>query len=180
MAAKKEVINDTGAEKGSDEDKGMNPLFAEMPKFEVEGRKYTMRRLGIVDALAGLRVFSAGSSGMIRQMQAGTLSDPQTLVLGILAALPYAENHVKDLVAGILTYEDSSGNTRKVTNTEFDNPDLFPITSLVDIIEGIGNHPDLRAFLGNVKRLRNSKLWEEIQNTTRESAKTPENPSSDN
>ena len=154
--------------------RGLETLFPEIPSVEIEGRVYNIRRLGLNDAMAGLRVFAAGSGGIMR-LGAQNLSDPTNLAMAIMAAIPYAENHVKDFLAGILMYADTdkegnpkrdkSGNiiTKRVTMDEITNPDLFPLGSFVNIIEALGKHPDLGAFVNNVKKLGNSPLWDQIK-----------------
>ncbi len=157
-------------------DSGMNTIFPELPTFNVGERTYTLRPLGLNDAVKGLRVFAGGSAGIFRLNAAGQLNTTSGVVLGIMSAIPYAENHVKDLISDILTYQDK-GKTVRVKSQELDKTELFPLGSLIDIIEAFGKHPDLGSFLKNVQRLKNSPLMEQIRTTM---GAAPENSSSIN
>lgn len=163
----KEVIQDT-PEVTTDE--GLNPLTQRNPEFDVSIRgedgevstiHYYMRNLGIVDALKLVRIITTAAIPL-RDLPPGSLGDSQGIIMAILIAIPYAEEDIKDLVAGVLYYKD--GNKKvKVSVEDLEDPDKFPLDALVSIIESMGNHPDLASFLKNVRRLSNLNLTAQIR-----------------
>lgn len=155
------------AEPEVDETSGLNALAPDMPQFEVEGHQYKMTRLGLTHAMMALRIFSAASSGIMKMSTVkGMQNNPMNVALAILSAMPYAENHVKDLVVASIRKADEEGNYIPITTAYLDDPENFPLESLITIIEGFGKHPDLKVFIKNIERLQQTPLWEEIQNRT--------------
>lgn len=159
---------------------GLNALVPEMPSFEIEGVKYRMTRLGLTHAMMALRIFAAASGGIMKMSALNNVqSNPATIALAILSALPYAENHVKDLVASTVARKKGD-KWEKISKFELDDADLFPLESIILIVEALGVHPDLKAFLKNIGRLQQSPLWEEIQNRVGPSEDESETSSNDN
>lgn len=150
-----------------DPTRGLTPLVVELPIFEVEGKEYKMTRLGLTHAMMALRIFAAASGGIMKMSVVGNMqSNPAAIGLAILSALPYAENHVKDLIAASILKKTSRGY-ETVAKLDLEDANRFPLESLITIIEQLGSHPDLRAFLKNIGRLQQSPLWEELQNRAR-------------
>lgn len=148
---------------GSDES-ALHALAPEIPSVEIEGRTYQMRRLGLLDAMLGLRVFSAASGGVLRVSGSDGLSE-ETLAFALLGALPYAQDPVEQLLAGVL----------QVEKKQLEDPDQFPMGSFVKIVEALSKHPDLTDFLDSVGSLRKTKLFKEIQNRAKNRRKSEQN-----
>lgn len=171
-----EVIKDNLTE--TDADQGMNTLIRTLPAFDVnvykeDGtevlRSYKMRPLGLNDAVKALRVISAASMGISRLSQQGGLGDGNAVAFAILAAVPYAERDFKDLITGIIKVKDTKDKWVPITTEQFENPEWFPLDSTIDVIEALGNHPDLAAFLKNVRKLSKSNLMVTIQESMKDS-----------
>lgn len=171
-----EVIKDNLTE--TEADQGMNTLIRTMPSFDVtvyqeDGseliRSYKMRPLGLNDAVKALRVISAASMGISRLAKDGGLGDAQSVAFTILASVPYAERDFKDLISNILKYKNHKDEWTTVTVSLFEDPDYFPLESLIDVVDALGNHPDLAAFLKNVRKLSKSNLMVTIQESMKDS-----------
>jgi hypothetical protein len=121
---------------------GMEPIVGVKPTVEIEGKTYTIRRLGIADTFAIVRIIGIG----IKQLgQIGGLKslDQQSMVLALVGAIPYAEDEILDLLADLVG----------VDGADIRNPELFPLGSEIAIIEALSKHPDLQAFFTRLQGL---------------------------
>lgn len=110
-----------------------DPVLYEPPTVVINGRPYTMRRLGIRDVFAVARVISA-ALGDIRE--AGGIITGTTLLPMILDAMVREEKVVLELLA----------STIGVTPTDLSDPNLFPLDSVISLVEALSEHQDLTAF----------------------------------
>lgn len=132
----------TNKEKLQEVTTGMEPIVGKKPTVEIEGRTYTIRRLGISDVFTVVRILGVG----IKQL--GTIGGVQSLdntaiALALVAAIPHAEDEIMDLLADIVG----------VDGEDIRNPDLFPIQSIIDIIDVLAKHQDLKAFFTQLQGL---------------------------
>ncbi len=141
MAEKKTTTKKTNKEKLEEVTTGMEPIVGVKPTVEIEGKTYTIRRLGIADTFAIARILGVG----IKQMGALGMSslNEHSAVLAIVAAIPYAEDEILDLLADIVG----------VDGADIRNPDIFPIDAIVDIIGVLAEHQDLKAFFTRLQNL---------------------------
>ena len=141
MAEKKTTTKKTNKEKLEEVTTGMEPIVGVKPTVEIEGKTYTIRRLGIADTFAIARILGVG----IKQMGALGMSslNEHSAVLAIVAAIPYAEDEILDLLADIVG----------VDGADIRNPDIFPIDAIVDIIGVLAEHQDLKAFFTRLQAL---------------------------
>jgi hypothetical protein len=121
---------------------GMEPIVGTKPTVEIEGKTYTVRRLGIPDMFTVIRILGVG----VKQL--GTMGGLQSLdsasvALALVAAIPYAEDEILDLLADIVG----------VDGADIRNPDIFPIDAIVDIIGVLAEHQDLKAFFTRLQAL---------------------------
>ena len=121
---------------------GMEPIVGVKPTIEIEGKTYTVRRLGIPDMFTVIRILGVG----VKQL--GTMGGLQSLdsasvALALVAAIPYAEDEIMDLLADIVG----------VDGADIRNPDIFPIDAIVDIIGVLAEHQDLKAFFTRLQAL---------------------------
>ena len=121
---------------------GMEPIVGTKPTVEIEGKTYTVRRLGIPDMFTVIRILGVG----VKQL--GTMGGLQSLdsasvALALVAAIPYAEDEILDLLADLIGVEGA----------DIRNPDLFPLGSEIAIIEALAQHQDLRAFFTRLQGL---------------------------
>src|SRR5690625_5917835 len=87
-------------EKPSEVTTGAAALFPTLPTVEVNGQTLTMKRLGLSDALLGLKIFSSASAGVLRHAQSG--DGNLNIGLALIAALPYAEEYVLLLLDNVI------------------------------------------------------------------------------
>lgn len=136
------------AEKKTKEDQlkevttGMEPIVGVKPTVEIEGKTYTMRRLGMQDTFRLARILGVGFSRLTGIAAVDKL-DVETAGLAMMAAMPYAENEILGLFASLIG----------VTLEDIKNPELFPFGSELDIMEGLAEHQDLKAFFTRLERL---------------------------
>lgn len=121
---------------------GMEPIVGVKPTVEIEGKTYTVRRLGIPDMFTVIRILGVGVKqlGTMRGLQS---LDSASVALALVAAIPYAEDEIMDLLADIVG----------VDGADIRNPDIFPIDAIVDIIGVLAEHQDLKAFFTRLQAL---------------------------
>lgn len=100
MAEKKTTTKKTNKEKLEEVTTGMKPIVGDTPTVEIEGRMYKLRRLGIPDTFAIARILGVGVK-QLGNLGFGDLNE-QAAVLAIIAAIPYAEDEILDLLADIV------------------------------------------------------------------------------
>lgn len=139
MADKKK----TNKEKLEEVTTGLEPIVGEKPTVEIEGKTYTIRRLGIPDTFRIIRILGIG----VQQLgnMAGGLNE-RAMVLAIVAAIPYAEDEIMDLLADLVG----------VDGADVRNPEIFPLGSEIAIIEALSKHQDLKAFFTRLRSLAES------------------------
>jgi len=139
-----EKTTKTNKEKLKEVTTGMEPIVGVKPTVEIEGKTYTIRRLGIKDTFTIARILGVG----VKQLGAigVTALDAQSAVLAMLAAIPYAEDEILDLLADLVG----------VDGADIRNPELFPLGSEIAIIEALSKHQDLQAFFTRLQGLLKS------------------------
>lgn len=118
----------------------VDPVLYEPPTVTINGREYPMRRLGLKDGFKAAAIFQKGLTGI---RAAGGVADGAELVAIILGALVDEETAVTDFLASSI----------KVSRQDLQNPELFPITAIFDIIDALVKHEDLRSFLARSQAL---------------------------
>lgn len=111
-----------------------DPVTYEPPTVEIAGRTYTMRRLGLRDALTVARILGKGLT-QLRETAGST--DAATIVAVLVETLVEEETTVLTFLA----------STIGVTVKELNDPDRFPLDSVFTLVEALGEHQDLTAFL---------------------------------
>jgi|UniRef100_A0A7C3A832 hypothetical protein len=112
------------------------PAFlAETPVVIVDGREYRLRRLGVLDTFRLARILATGAARLGSELSRYELT-PETVVMLLVAGVPYAEREALELLASILGVEPR----------ELADPELFPMHALIDIGQALSEHPDLKAF----------------------------------
>jgi len=103
----------------------------------IAGNEYTMRRLGLRDVFKVARILGNGVATM-----GGTEDDlsPAAVMQVLVASMTANEDEVLNLMADILGIERET----------LDDPDLFPMDSVIDIFAKLAEHQDLKAFLAKV------------------------------
>jgi hypothetical protein len=122
---------------------GAQPLLAICPVIEIEGTTYTLRRLSIPDTFRVMKMIGkimAGLGPNAVTLSAIDLEKPETIATKLfpllLNGLQYAEQDLMAFLADVIG----------VTPAELADPERFPIYAVMDIINGLVNHPDFTAF----------------------------------
>lgn len=129
----------------------VDPILSDDPTVEIAGKTYTIRRLGLRDVFKVARILGRGVA--VLGDNAGTLSAAQTMQV-LISSLTANEDEVLALLADVLS----------VKRTELENPRLFPMDSIIDVLQALAEHQDLKAFLARVQRL--TETLPEMQNLT--------------
>jgi len=103
----------------------------------IAGNDYTMRRLGLRDVFKVARILGNGVATM-----GGTSDDlsPTAVMQVLVASMTANEDEVLNLMADVLNIDRAT----------LDDPDLFPMDSVIDIFQKLAEHQDLKAFLDKV------------------------------
>jgi len=112
-------------------------------EITIAGETYTMRRLGLQDVFKVARILGSGVA--VLGDDSGSISPQQTLQV-LVASMAQQEDRVLDLIADLLHID------RDVVN----NPDKFPMDSIVDILQKLAEHQDLKAFMDKLGKLTES------------------------
>ncbi len=142
MADREKTRKKTAKEKLEEITSGLEPIVGEGPSVTIEGRTYKLRRLGIQDTFRISKIVSIGLATMTKQVDVNEMAE-QSLGLAMIAAVPYAENEILDLLADIVG----------VSREDIRNSELFPMGSELAIIEALTQHQDLLAFFTQLQRL---------------------------
>jgi hypothetical protein len=125
--------------------KGAEAMVSEGPTIQVNGEEYTMKRLGVRHTFAFAKIVAGGAAylgaevGNILQQGDSAEAIGQLILLG----LPYSEKQSMKLLADVIG----------VSEEDFNDPEKFPIGSEIEIIEGLVEHQDLKAFFSKLKGL---------------------------
>lgn len=132
-----------------------DPVLQDPPTVEIAGETYTLRRLGLRDVFRVARILGNGVA--VLGDTSGQYTPGQVLQV-LVAALSRNEDEVLGLVADLL----------KVKRNELDDPDRFPMDSIVDVFTVLSEHQDLKAFLAKLEAMQTS--LPEMQTASREAS----------
>jgi len=110
-----------------------DPILDEPPTVTVAGREYTLRRLGLRDAFRVGRILGRGVS-MLTNAKEFTVGQIVHVLIGSLTA---NEDEVLTLIADVLG----------IKRDELEDPERFPLPSVLDVLEALARHQDLAGFL---------------------------------
>ena len=114
-----------------------DPILAEDATVTIAGVTYTLRRLGLQDVFRVARILGNG----VAVLGDTTGQYTQTQLMQVLvASMTRNEKEVLDLIADLLNVDRATLN----------NPDKFPMDSMIDIFEALAEHQDLQAFLARI------------------------------
>lgn len=111
----------------------VDPVMYVPPTVVVAGTTYTLRRLGLPDVFRVVKILGRGAA----LLDAGSQFTPAQIIQVIMASITLNEEPVLDLIASLI------GVKREALN----DPEAFPMDSIIDIVEAIAKHGDLRGFL---------------------------------
>jgi len=140
---------------------GAKPLMWQGPKLEIGGREYTVRRLGLLDIQRVARVWAAGAEFTHRKMLASARNlTPEEVGTFILDFVPYAMDEVIDIVASLLSIKPGKAEDKlaegETNEGTIRDPNVFPVSGLVDVISALIEHEDVVAFFESARRVAKS------------------------
>jgi hypothetical protein len=116
----------------------IEPILYTPPTVTIAGVEYPLRRLNTYDVFKVVPIVSKGASAILAGN--GSLSNAQMLQV-LFSALLSSEKEVIELLASIIG----------VAPQDFRDGERFPMTTMVDIIEALAEHEDLKAFTERVQ-----------------------------
>jgi hypothetical protein len=119
----------------SNSTKGAAPIIAEKLKLEIAGREYKMRRLGFTD-INQLAPFIA------KALKTVQIDDTNASKTGFDIA-----GFVLDNYTDLLPWFSSLIG---MTVEEINNPDVFPLGDMGNVVDTLLTHPDWTAFMESV------------------------------
>lgn len=118
-----------------DPTKGIAPLVAEKPTVEINGEKYELRRLGVMDTFTFARLIASGAQA--DGLSLSDLGDDLNLLHNcLLAGLIRNQFEAVKLLASLIDVEAK----------EFIDPEQFPMDAPFTIAKALVEHEDLAAF----------------------------------
>lgn len=135
-----------------------DPILTEAPTVTIAGRDYQLRRLGLRDTFAVSRILGRGVA-ILGANAVENLSPGQSAQV-IIASLAANEQEVMKLLASVL----------QVDREALDDPERFPMDSIITVIEALAAHQDMRAFFAKLSALQ--ALRPEMQTRSPESSKS--------
>lgn len=113
------------------------------PRVVIGDRSYPMRRLGISDVfrISGLirDIYRKGAEDLAYAM--GGNGEFQDLGMTLALGFSVSQDQVMDLFAYLLDVE----------RARLEDPEEFPMSAFLQILEGVTNHPDIVAFFEALK-----------------------------
>jgi hypothetical protein len=117
-----------------------DPILSTGTTVDIAGKTYTLRRLGLQDVFRVARILGNGVAVI------GNANDKYNSVQIaqiLIASMTRNEAEVLDLIADLLNVE------RKLLN----DPNVFPMDSMLDIFDALSKHQDLANFLARLTAL---------------------------
>ncbi|MDR9391959.1 MAG: hypothetical protein RI554_08010 [Trueperaceae bacterium] len=117
-----------------------DPVLSENFVITVAGTEYEMRRLGLRDVFRVARILGNG----VAVLGDGTNQyTPGQVVQVLIASMTRNETEVLALLADLLD----------VKIDDLQDPNKFPMESIIDVFEGLSEHQDLKSFLARIAAL---------------------------
>ena len=132
------------------------------PVVSVNGKEYTLRRLGIMDVLALGRIYASCQARQALQLH--TLFEGKQVSLDLLgatliSAIPYEGEAICKFLASLVGVDVET----------FKDPNQFPLGSEVAIIGKLLEHEDVMAFFGRVREIVQSQAFANLTSSRKKS-----------
>jgi len=112
-----------------------NTFIGNTPEIKINGVFYKMRRMSLADTFKLLRIIAIGASGIGKEIT--NLEINVESIIGILVVgFPYAERPIINFLSSLLG----------VTTEDLNNPEKFPMDSVLEIIDALRRHVDFQVF----------------------------------
>lgn len=165
--------------------KGPAPFVASGEILESEGVTYQIRRLGLSDMfrLAGIcsSIIANGTVAFAKWLQDMRAAPSEVFMSIVMLGLEGGEETVLGALASMIGLPDPEqpGKFIPISLADLQNPGLFPVSSALDLVDKLTEHPDIKAFFSNWERMK-PRLEELMAKMQPPAAKQPEpEPSAD-
>jgi hypothetical protein len=149
---------------------GLAPLLIEIEPFEIEGRTYKFRRLGVKDTFKLLNILKGAITWGANEAKValhnfnldkvldenGNIVDSNlSYLLAPLMGIPEVEPQIIDFLESTLREEVVKENGEKTyAPVSLDDYDKFPMGSELIIVANLSLHKDLESFFYTLKNLK--------------------------
>lgn len=116
-----------------------DPIMDAAPSVTIAGHEYELRRLGLRDVFRVSRIIGRGVSVLANTTEFTVGQVVQVLVSSMTAN----EEEVLTLIADVLG----------IKRDDLNDPERFPMDSIVDVLEALGRHQDLMGFFKRVQAM---------------------------
>lgn len=134
-------------EEKSKEELGNDVILSDGVAIRLEGVVYKIRRLGIADCFrlwSILKdVYAKGGTEIALRMQ-GVDTGPEGFGTLVMLGMPYVQDDMLSFFADALN----------VKIEDLNNPDKFPMDSILLLIEALFQHQDVKAFLSRLIKVQ--------------------------
>lgn len=151
-------------------EKGPTPLTWEAPEIEIEGRKYKLRRLGLLDIQRLARIY-AGMSAYVDRAALANIDKmtPEMIGTFIIDAMAHAFDEIIDFLASVIGIAPGKSNGSPEENRgTIRDPNVFPLGSEVKVIEALIAHEDVVTFFERAKALASSPALKKLMKRSSE------------
>ena len=133
---------------------------------EIKGVRYKMNRLNLRTMIKMGSVLSVGAAMMGTNLTNIEELTPQSMAAMFLGGAFNAEDQMLGLLAHLLLREDEEGNWVELTKKEILDPDKFPMSAILPIVEGLVENQDIKSFFADfvafMKRPAMKHLWQKV------------------
>lgn len=135
---------------------------SEYPVVEIRGKEYTLKPIPAILAFDLADVIEMGFSTVLRASRSGGQIDPAEILQIITAVLRKNRSLFVEVFAHLLG----------VKETDFNDGQRFPLSTFPKLLNVLGDHPDIKDFLSEVKGALDD-LPSEVENNESANGETP-------
>jgi len=155
--------------------KGAGALLKEPPVVTIAGKKYPLRRLGLIDIERMIGIVEKAVVVAGRQKIDVQNIDNDSGMRFLIDFMPYAFDEVIEFLAGVIGLKagypaKEAEAKRKKSKTHKDpnegtirDPNVFPLGSELKLIDALSKHQDVLNFFAEGKRLKENKLVKKLR-----------------
>ena len=174
---------------------GSGPLVWVAPVLDIEGKEYTVRKLGLQQIGYVAKIYTAYSSIAARAAMLQSITDPTLLgsflvdacavafdeVVGLLASVIGMDQGISDKRIEKLREEHDRRNAQRLESGKGElswippsnegtirDPNTFPLGSLADVIEAVIEHDDVITFFDKLARMLKGGAIQNLTNHLKE------------
>ena len=136
----------------SDDEVQDDPILTGPPEVVIEGRTYLLDRLGLRHTFRVARIMGRGVALLGDGAESMTLGQAAQVIIASMAA---NESEVINLLASVLLVpSEDGGPPRAITKDELLDANLFPMDSIITVVQALAKHQDMKRFFTTVAALQ--------------------------